>query len=744
MPKPFANSAQITYSLVNGDWLLGIQTGNSTGDAGLPQMKHIKLSQLSDWVRGTYGQIWRYRGPFSASLPSDPQANDYFLATVTFTVDGVTYTKDHLYAYNASGTWDDISDILTQYASQSQVTDIDDRLTVAEEKIDAMGDGIVYKGEVATYADLIAIADPQTGWEYFVTANASFYIYNGSSWDQIDNGIVQTITDGDTAHAPSGNAVYDALAAEAAARESEDSNLKSAIQANSNRISNLEENLDPTGAYKTVNYRGTNDVPPSKAKYALVESIVGKSRGWNQMANPANNNSSIVGAGEINGITVTYDATTKKYHVQGTANASYDKSIIVYLPHIGGHKYLFYASGIATGNTASTRLYIYGSGVSSALWNGTIDTASNSGHANIYLTINNGTSVNFDFQIVERDLTLIFPEGVPSTVAECVQKCPDLLKYDAYGYSLVDTVVEGVKSVGVNIWDEEWESGGISSVDGTNILDSTALRTDFIPVGGGVEYYILTDNVSSLVYSRYYDADKNYLGYQDANGVGTITTPGGTRKTASNCAFVRFVLNALTSYNGGFQICLNSYPDKTTYHPYMTDTLSLPTSVTLRSAGSVAEVYDLETGEKTNPLGSVDLGTLAYSYQSSTQRFLCYYSLAKAPSSNYELANISCSKYLPAISADTETTNMTIGISYASYICIKDTSKTGSDLDAQGKASWLNGVYLNYELATPNAPTQLTPVINNFIEVEGGGTINTIQTQTPVIDNCLDVGYLTL
>ena len=137
MPKPFANSAQITYSLVNGDWLLGIQTGNSTGDAGLPQMKHIKLSQLSDWVRSNFGEMWRYRGGFSASLPSDAQFNDYFLATATFTVDGVTYTENRLYAYSTSGTWGDISDVLTQYASQAQVADIDDRLAVAEEKTDA-------------------------------------------------------------------------------------------------------------------------------------------------------------------------------------------------------------------------------------------------------------------------------------------------------------------------------------------------------------------------------------------------------------------------------------------------------------------------------------------------------------------------------------------------------------------------------------------------------------------------------
>ena len=295
MPKPFANSAQITYSLVNGDWLLGIQTGNSTGDAGLPQMKHIKLSQLSDWVRGTYGQIWRYRGPFSASLPSDAQANDYFLATATFTVDGVTYTKDHLYAYNASGTWDDISDILTQYASQAQVTDIDDRLTVAEEKIDSMGDGIVYKGEVATYADLAGIVDPQTGWEYYVTADAAFYVYNGASWDQIDNGIVQTITDGDTAHAPSGDAVYDALASEASARTAADSNLKSAIQGNSQRIENLEVAVsgslvqtnvltDPPSMANVRTITSANEILP----WAILKRVGARAVAWNQLVSNGN------------------------------------------------------------------------------------------------------------------------------------------------------------------------------------------------------------------------------------------------------------------------------------------------------------------------------------------------------------------------------------------------------------------------------------------------------------------------
>ena len=177
MPRPFANSQAINPALIEGDWLLGIQTGNNTGDSGgLLQMKHIKLSQLTDWVRSTYGAMWRYRGTFSASLPSDPQTNDYFLATATFMVGADTYTENHLYAYNGT-SWDDVSDVLTQYALQSQVTDIDDRLTTIEVKVDAMGDGVVFKGSTVR-SDLPAASSSNVGWEYWLTDENKFVISN--------------------------------------------------------------------------------------------------------------------------------------------------------------------------------------------------------------------------------------------------------------------------------------------------------------------------------------------------------------------------------------------------------------------------------------------------------------------------------------------------------------------------------------------------------------------------------------
>lgn len=207
MPRPFANSQAINPALIEGDWLLGIQTGNNTGDSGLPQMKYIKLSQLTDWVRSTYGAMWRYRGTFSASLPSDPQTNDYFLATATFTVGSATYTQNHLYAYNGS-TWDDVSDVLTQYASQAQVTDIDDRLTTAETQISAISGGITPKGDILS-ANLPAASSANYGWQYYCTDLNKYAVSNGTEWVYFSNNqIVQSITSGDTSHAPSADTVF--------------------------------------------------------------------------------------------------------------------------------------------------------------------------------------------------------------------------------------------------------------------------------------------------------------------------------------------------------------------------------------------------------------------------------------------------------------------------------------------------------------------------------------------------------
>ena len=60
---------------------------------------------------------------------------------------------------------------------------------------------------------------------------------------------------------------------------------KAEVNALSARVSNLEQKA---GDYSIVQYRGTNAVPTGKAKYGLVDKIVGKPRGWNQLAKAMN------------------------------------------------------------------------------------------------------------------------------------------------------------------------------------------------------------------------------------------------------------------------------------------------------------------------------------------------------------------------------------------------------------------------------------------------------------------------
>ena len=79
---------------------------------------------------------------------------------------------------------------------------------------------------------------------------------------------------------------------------------------------------------------------------------------------------------------------------------------------------------------------------------------------------------------------------------------------------------------------------------------------------------------------------------------------------------------------------------------------------------------------------------------------------------------------------------MSLQISGVYSVVIKDTDYS----DTTTFKSAMSGVMLNYELVSPTTES-IDHVPDPFLEVEGGGTVETIQTQSPVIDNCLDVTY---
>ncbi len=202
MANPFANAPHYTSEL-NGAFLFGIQTGQKTYEqGGVDQMKYITLNQLTSFVRGTFGNLWTYRGEYASALPTNLAVNDYFLATGTFTVDGVTFTSGHLYAYNGSA-WSDITNVLVQYVRNDDFEDfkedvdaIEERVTTNEGNISDIDvrvvaleahatSGMTYKGN-CTYANL-----PSSGMEqgdmWYVTDRYTYYAYDGSSWNDVMN-----------------------------------------------------------------------------------------------------------------------------------------------------------------------------------------------------------------------------------------------------------------------------------------------------------------------------------------------------------------------------------------------------------------------------------------------------------------------------------------------------------------------------------------------------------------------------
>ena len=502
------------------------------------------------------------------------------------------------------------------------------------------------------------------------------------------------------------------LAAEESARESEDSNLKSAIQGNTARIENLEQEH---GGYYDVDVKSVYTVPSGKAKNWAVNVLRGVSRTRNQL----------VGAG---------NATTLATYNDGifTINSTIDSTrrAIKTIPMTSGHKYLLCYT-IKSGSLTDI-LRLYSSGYVDSFF-GSVSKAwlfdcTTTGNYDINAVISESTAINVSFTMTVTDLTQYFNGSIPSdadTIAKIQTNYPELLVLSDYDTgTIVNTSYEGVKSVGVNIWDEEYLGGkGLKTSDGT-VVDSTDRITcaDYIPVKPSTWYYFKFDSVASEEAICWYDANKTYI-----SGAWN-TAFNNKEQSPSNAYFMKFTRYPSTSYTSGIQI--SEVPTgtpttiNTTYHPHMSDALTLPTPVTLKSAGAVHEEYDLETGEKTNPLGIEDLSELEWTYVSSDGG---YYS-ATLPNTINANPNMLCENYSidnVAVFNMGDKTMRTI----PNGIYVKDSSGTPTGT-------------LIYALATPDEPTQLTTVIDNFLPTESGGTISSILTD-PVDDN-MNLGYLNL
>lgn len=191
------------------------------------------------------------------------------------------------------------------------------------------------------------------------------------------------------------------------------------------------------------------------------------------------------------------------------------------------------------------------------------------------------------------DLTQMFGVGnEPDTIEEFRALYPD--SYYPYNTGeLRNLVCSGIKTVGFNQWDEQWEVGGLGTDEyGSPItFDGMIRSTNYNPIFPSTEYYIRTSNAATYIW--YYDSDKKYIGRDIKPNSRFFITP-------TNAAYFKLRIgdatNTITTYN--HDICINlhhtGYRDGE-YAPYKEVTHALPLSkITngepLRKAGG--EVYD--------------------------------------------------------------------------------------------------------------------------------------------------------
>ena len=134
------------------------------------------------------------------------------------------------------------------------------------------------------------------------------------------------------------------------------------------------------------------------------------------------------------------------------------------------------------------------------------------------------------------------------------------------GWDEVETVVSGV-----NVWDEEWEVGGINTSGQETTTSGYYRSKNYTSVLPSTTYYFKVPTTMSVMF---YDSNKDFIEWTTANNA-TVTTP-------SNCRYLRFrntTANTWTPYNNDISI---NYPSTDTdYHPYdgQTYTTDLPQTV---------------------------------------------------------------------------------------------------------------------------------------------------------------------
>lgn len=470
---------------------------------------------------------------------------------------------------------------------------------------------------------------------------------------------------------------------------------------------------------------------------ALVEAVKGNTLRWNQQLNAIADKAS---GWIVNGSTVVAGSNS----IEVTPTRKYGGIYYRYVSIIEGHKYLMTLDYIfpsvmnpaefavyTDSNMYFTDNFIFITGTTDWQHAGAIVTVLSgkaSDSARIFFQDNRAS--DWDTWSIKNvmlfDLTAMFGAGnEPATVAEFEALFPEpYYPYDAG--SLLPVRMEGVETVGFNLWDEEWETGGYGNTTGAKESRTDRIRsknpTAVLP---GTSYFFRCATSFDLYY---YDGDGGFISHEYVSPSTSI--PGAAFTTPSNAALVNFHVQPAYGSTYNHDICINIYdPSRNgTYEPHWSSERAIPVATYfpdgMRSAGTVRD--ELTETQAIHRVGTVDLGTLTWLYNSDTRLFNA--NLDDAVRNKNTGIRCSCAIYTAvegygvsgAINDPSVDKACSVGSSYqssAQNLLIRDTSYTDP---ATFKAA-MSGVLLYYELATPTTQP-IDPPLPLSYRTDAGGT----------------------
>lgn len=301
---------------------------------------------------------------------------------------------------------------------------------------------------------------------------------------------------------------------------------------------------------------------------------------------------------------------------------------------------------------------------------------------------------------------------------------------------IVSAGTESIIEQGRNLWDEVWGVGSINSSSGNNEFSKEAIYSkNYTPIAPNSTHIFVYAGSAKFenVKTRFYDYNKNYIGYNDKDG--QTVYPNKKFITPSDAFYVRFTLPP--SYGNVYKNDIALIAGSSgSYTPYHQTWHPIPEAIRALtgygwSAGNAKNYVDYENKKYVQCVSSVDLGTLDWEFNTTSAVGHHFYAPAKHLNFKYlgifgtTVYNALCSKYRTVARSSNVFVDKTLtidGATVVSQIQVKDTAYT----DATAFKQAMQGVILYYELETPIVTDISSLIPDDFlrnIEVEAKGSV---------------------